>query len=300
MSARYPWPSAGDPRLPFPEPDHFDAEVAWTDYLAVCGDDAPQERSAIVAWTEQARQAIRAAWATGSLGDLPDLARRLHLDHERDASHRHYPHGEAAEHESVLARIGADLDPAIGNAAPDRLLGPWTTLLRMPRDRRLLQVATAAGALMLVEEQPFSPRRMWTSRKPLPDLALRDRIRAVAHSAFTVWPIDTIGDLWTLGPGVGTKAPAGPVRVPEPALLPGCPPPAPGDTLAARVVRTAQGPIARMPIVIPGPIPDAAEAWLDLLLLERRLTDRRAGPRDVLRSTGHVLVRRVLEAAWIR
>ncbi len=300
MTAPVVWPDPACCAEPTPEPRHLDLEAAWGDYEAVHGEWAPRSREQVLDATRRAVLAIDAAWRSGTLGVLPELAAELGIDAPHDATARHYPSGAEPAEEHVLARLGADLDPALGNHAPDRLLGPWTTLLRLPRDQRLLQVAMAAGALMLTEEQPFTPRRMWTRRKPVPAEELRDRIRTIAHAPYTVYPVRSLdGDLATLGPGVGAPAPEAPVRVADVPSLPGEPPLRAGDTLACRVADAPDGPVACLAFAIPGPVPDAAWAWLDLILLEHRLSDRRAGPRDVLRMRGHVLVRRVAEAAWL-
>lgn len=292
------WPDLAHSPEPTPEPRHLDLDAAWLDYEAVCGDDTPRDREDVLRDTLSAVRAIDTAWATGSIGDLVALAARLGLDGPR-TSLRHYPCEAEPTEAHVLARLAADLDPAVGNHAPDRLLGPWAAVATLPHHERLLQVAMAAGALMVTEEQPFTPRRMWTRRKPVPSQHLRERVRAIAHAPCTAWPVLAIdGTEATLGDGVGVPAPTSPVDVSRVASLPGLPSLRPGDTLAGRVVDAPSGPTARLAIAVPGPVPVAAESWLDLLILEHRLTDRRAGPRDVLRMRGHVLVRRVVEALW--
>lgn len=292
-----PWPTDLDRADPFAEPDHFDPGKVAADY-ETAGGSAPVEE--VLSDTRAARVALGQAWRTGDTTALGPLAARLRLDAPRDAFLRHYPPFQEAASDETLARIATDMLPAIGNDAPDRLLGPWASLARPGADARLLQIATAAGAFMPPDETPFDARHQWSRRKPEPTDAERSAVRAVAHAPYTAWPILALGDpCWRLGPAVGVEA-AGEVWVDRPARLPGLGPPRAGDTLLARVVSLPGGAVARLPIVCPGPIPEAAEGWLDLLLLERRLTDRRAGPRDVLRSRGHVLVRRVLEAAWIR
>lgn len=292
------WPDLAHAPEATPEPRHLDLEAAWADYASVCGPWTPRPRADIEADTLATAAAIDDAWATGEVGALPELAAALGIDGPL-TSLRHYPCDAEPAEAHVLARLGADLDPAVGNHAPDRLLGPWTTLLQLPRDEHLLQVAMAAGALMQVEEQPFTPLRMWTRRKPVPSRALRERLRAVAHAPCTAWPVLAIDATHaTLGPGVGAPAPSGPVDVSRVARLPEGPALRAGDTLAGRVVEAPSGPHACLAIAVPGAVPEAAPAWLDLLLMEHRLTDRRAGPRDVLRQRGHVLVRRVVEAAW--
>jgi len=295
------WPELSYDPEPTREPRHLDIDLAWADYQAVRQPWCPRERNEVVDATLRALDAIDHAWRTGDIGDLPQLAATLGVDAPRDASHRHYPNAAIPADAHLLARLGADFDPALGNHAPDRLLGPWTALLQLPRDEHLLQIAMAAGAFMVTEEEPLSPRRKWSRCKPQPRQELRDRVRAIAHAPYTVYPVHSLEQgMATLGAGVGEPPPSAPVDVSEVASLPGAPPLQVGDTLAARIVKTPVGPMVSLGIAIPGPIPPAADAWLDLMLFELRLVDRRAGPLDVLRKRGHVLVRRVAEAAWLR
>jgi hypothetical protein len=308
MSRRYPekplshqpWPSLDvDPADPFADPDHADLSKAFPDYQTAGGS---ADEASVLEATRACRRALAAAWRGEPAPELPGLAAWLLLDHPRDESYRHYVTSTEAFEEADLARIATDMVPAIANDAADRLLGPWAAVARPGPDARLLQIATAAGCFLAPDETPFDARHQWSRRKPNPSDADRAGVRAVAHAAFTAYPIvdcDLRTGRWALGDGVG-GLPAGPALVPAPASLPGMGPPRPGDTLLARVVVLADDRVARLPIVAPGPVPEAAEAWLDLLLLEHRLLDRRAGPRDVLRRHGHTLVRRVLEAAWIR
>ncbi len=295
------WPDLAFDPEPTTEPRHLDLDLAWSDYEAVRLPWSPMTRSEVVDATQRALEAIDHAWRTGDAGDLPKLAAILGVDAPRDASHRHYPNEAVPAEAHMLARLGADVDPALGNHAPDRLLGPWTSLLQLPRDEHLLQVAMAAGAFMVTEEEPLSPRRKWARCKPQPSQELRDRVRAIAHTPYTVYPVHALEQgMATLGGGIGEPAPTTPVDVSDVVSLPGEPPLRTGDTLAARVVKTPGGPKVSLGLAIPGPVPPAADAWLDLLLFELRLVDRRAGPLDVLRKRGHVLVRRVAEAAWLR
>jgi len=243
--------------------------------------------------------ALGEVWCTGS----PTARRRLMaeaevllLDGARRPEHRRLPPPPAPPSEALLVRIATDLVPAMGNAALDRLLGPWAFASPSPR---LQQVAVAHGAFLEPDDLPMTAFRRWAGRTPVPPVPLRQRVRGVLHAPLTAWPIREVGARWALGPAVGGGPSQTGVVVDRPAMLPGAPPPAAGHTLLARLVVAPDGPRAVGPIVAPIPIPDASEAWVDLLTLRERLHDRRASTADVLRHRGHLLVQRVLEAAWL-
>ena len=270
--------------------------MAYAAYLEQGGSLARDAHDQLVA---DFADALEEVWAGApAIPRLLELAHRLHLTAPRRADQRRYPPPVAAPTEQMMVRIATDLVPAIGNAAPSRVLGPWATQSPSPR---LLQVAVAAGLFMEPDDLPMTAFRRWAGRTPVPPVEERHLVRAALHAPFTAWPmVEPLGHgCWALGPPVGGGAPVPRALVPHPALLPHAPPPAPGHTLLGRVVPVPGQPVVVCPIVAPITIPSACEAWLDLITLRHRLEDRRASTADVLRHRGHVLVRRVLESAWL-
>lgn len=295
--SREPWPAPRPPADPFGEPPPRDLDALYADYHGAGGHLAREAHDAAVARFDVALrrhwcQPTEATWST-----VEAIAEPLLLLAPRQPEHRRFPPPVTPASEAMLVRIATDLVPAMGNAALDRVLGPWS---REELSPRLRQVATAAGAFLAPDDLPYSAMRRWSGRTPVPPVAERERVRCVLQAPFTAHPIlrPHPTEPWVLGAPVGGGTAHARVTVPSPALLPGTHAPLPGDTLLARVVCAPEGDIAVCPIVVPGPVPGAAEGWVDLITLHHRLGDRRASTADVLRHKGHLLAQRVLEAAW--
>lgn len=294
--SREPWPAPNVPGLPFAEPPHLDLEACWSHHRDAGGSLAREAHDEAVA---AVRVALTLAWQRGDVAGLRPLLAPLALDAPRQSEFRRLPAAEAVAPLDHVVRFATDLVPATGNTAPERLLGPWATSLDARRAPHLFRVATAHGAFFVPDDLPLSAFRRWAGRTPLPSPAERAAARAIAHAPLSAWPIEATGDRWRLGRGAGGLQPDAPVAVPAPAELPGADH-APEQTVVGRWVVTAEGPdVLWGAIVVPGALPAAAEAWVDLLTIEARLLDRRVSTEDVLRKKGHLLAQRVLEAAWL-
>jgi len=294
--SREPWPGPADARDPFADPPHFDADEAWSNYVAAGGLLGRVAHDEAVA---ACRVALRQAWATGDGALVEPWLGPLLLGAERQPEHRRFAPVESVAPIDTVVRLATDLVPALGNSAPDRLLGPWAHATDARRHPQLYRAATAHGAFLVPDDLPLSAFQRWAGRSPVPLAELRAAVRAIAQAPLTAWPVLSVGATWSLGPAVGLGTSAPDVAVTGPALLPGVEVPRPGDVLVGRVVAAPGQAVAFAPIVCPGPLPSSCEAWVDLLTVGHRLTDRRGSTEDVLRRNGHLLVQRVLEAAWL-
>jgi hypothetical protein len=296
--SREPWPSPGDPRNPYTEPPHLELDAAWADYQNNGGalsradhDDAV--RAFVQAWEQ--------AWSEGHTDRLVPHLGPLLLGGPRLDDHRRFGAVHEAATVEQLVRIATDLVPATGNAAPDRLLGPWSSTVDARSHPLLFRAASAHGAFLLPDDLPMSAFRRWAGRSPVPPVSLRAAVRAVLQAPLSAYPVLGVdGDRVVLGSGVGDLPAPGAVLADTVACVPGVQGPSPGTVMLTRVVDLPTGARAVAPLLAPGPLPEAAEAWVDLLTLRHRLHGRRASTADVLRHRGHVLVRCVLEAAWLR
>lgn len=295
--SREPWPGPTPDALPYDDPPHLDLEAAWANHVGAGGGlDRPTHDAAVAV----VRDAIATSWSDGRTERLTPLLGPLRLDGARRDDYRRLPPADAVAPLIDVVRIATDLVPATGNAAVDRLLGPWADALDAARAPALYRQVTAHGAFLLPDDLPMSAFQRWAGRTPLPTPEERAAVRAIAHAPLSVWPIEAMGaDGWRLGHGVGLERPEALVEVPSPAALPGATA-APGQLVAGRLIdRRDAPPLLWGALIVPGPLPAAAEAWVDLLTLEQRLLERRASTADVLRERGHLLVQRVLEAAWL-
>lgn len=203
---------------------------------------------------------------------------------------------DAVPSDAQLARIAADLCPAAGMEASDRVLGPWADE-RLPA--RVRQVALAVLCFAPPDGDRLSPAHQWSRRQPLPSVEERARVRAVGLAPLSAWQATQQADgRWLVTDPLDLDPrhrPGSPVLVRDPAEL------GVGTTatLFARIAHTEDGPVASAPLLVRPSVPDALlRAWADLLVLRVRLSDPGRTFEAVLRGRGCDLARRGAEWAW--
>lgn len=312
------WPADPDPVDPFADQDD-PVDLGYDDFRRAGGKLPPdvyhRQARRLAARLDEvlAGRAPLDADTRRELGDLLNslrISRRLTCDRRTER-----PIAPTLPSDADLARLTADVHPAVGQEAPDRVLGPLVDELdaRAPEHALALRVAIAAAAFLVADgmraetdtglDPGQTPFEIWSRRKPLPSPAERAAVRAVERAPWTAWAVGSPASdaTWHLRELVGI-APAGlpdaPVRLvgvaaPFRALRP-------GDTLLARVVRGPDGWEARTPIAIPGGPPRVRlRSWVRLELVRQRLRRRALTVDALLRRRGHVLARRLVEWAWL-
>ncbi|MEN0064757.1 MAG: hypothetical protein AAGA48_21610 [Myxococcota bacterium] len=207
--------------------------------------------------------------------------------------------------EAELVRLATDADPSLGQFAPDVVLGP---VADETEDRRSLVVAAAAGAFMVGDGVDASPYRRYTRRQPMPPEAERLEVRAIALAPFAPYRIERLeGDVVWVSDLAGlhpSAVPKGPVRLRPPGRPFG--PGGAGDLLFARMALDQQGFVATVPLLVPGPLPDAFSQWVRWLVwldvFDRQERGRTPPPTitmvEVLRRQGHIMCRWTIEQVW--
>lgn len=312
------WPSPPDPVDPFADQDE-PADLGYDDFRQAGGKLAPE------AYERHAR-ALSTLLDDLLAGRVPlDAAARRELDDRLNSLRisrkltfdRRTPRPAAATlvSDADLARLTADVLPAVGQEAPDRVLGPLTDELdaRRPEHALTLRVAIAAACFLVADGERAeggpgldpgqTPFEMWSRRKPLPSPAERAAVRAIERAPFTAWHVVavhpdgrlTLRELVGIAPtgqpdepvrAVGVAAPLRPLRA--------------GDTLLARVVLGPDGWETRTPLAVPGGPPRVrVQSWVRLELVRQRLRLRALTVDALLRRRGHVLSRRLVEWAWL-
>lgn len=226
--------------------------------------------------------------------DAPNRAgaERLGLTHPLPPDPRTLPVVDRAPSAASLARVANDISPAAGNDAPDRVLGPWADVLdpRKEPDRKALLVALAASCFVPEDGDKWgrSPFDQWVRRKPHPEMATRDRFRAVARAPASAWRLGD-GTLEPLLPIARGAIPGGPVRIPLLASVNGAG--APDDVVLARVIHTHHGWVAPLALALRDPVGPLRE-WLEQECWLYRVDHKLASVDDLLRARPHVLWRR--------
>jgi len=199
-----------------------------------------------------------------------------------------------AEHEVV--RMGTDLNPALGNEAPELVLGPWAATLDpgAPHHRRATRMAMAHCTYGALDGAQLSPFVVWCRRRPPPPLPERLAFRAIAHAPVGLYRLRQVGERYELHDLLGLGGSWSGVVMTDPGWVD-----VPGEVCVARVVRSAAGPVAVMGLLLPkAPPTPLLRTWLHLDLLRSRVHHRGITLDVVLRKRGHVLVRRVHEWWW--
>ncbi|MBX2801328.1 MAG: hypothetical protein KTR31_26860 [Myxococcales bacterium] len=275
------WPSEGDPRDPFPEPDRSEE-----------------------AWAAEVRARLADLWAgRASEDEIVPLVRQHRLDRPLGRRHRPLPRAEFLATEAELVQLAADADPAVGSSGPDLVLGPMADLVT---SRRVLEVAVALAAFFRGDAAVGTPQRRWHRIHPAPSVPVRASVTAIAQAPLAPWrvmrwpasdevlPSIEVQDVLGLSEVV---VPDGPVSLRAVAAPFGSV--GPRDLLVARIARGPNGWEATCPLAIPGPVPEAVPRWIQWLCWEDRL--ERRGPTSLsglLSRWGHVLVRRWVEQRW--
>lgn len=312
------WPADPDPFDPFADQDE-PADLGYEDFRRAGGKLAPdayqRQAARLVALLDEALAGrvpldADARRELGALLNSLRVSRRLTPDRRTQR-----PVAPALPSDADLARLTADVLPAVGQEAPDRVLGPLVDELdaRRPEHALTLRVAVAAAAFLVADgmraqdeaglDPGQTPFEIWSRRKPLPTPAERAAVRAVERAPWTVWAVGSAegDDAFHLRELVGI-APSG---LPDaPVRLAGVAAPfrplRTGDTLLARVVQGPGGWEARAAIAIPGGPPAVRlRSWVRLELVRQRLRQRTLTVDALLRRRGHVLARRLVEWAWI-
>jgi hypothetical protein len=141
---------------------------------------------------------------------------------------------------TLLARIAADHDPAVGDWSPRAFYGPWAEVA----DRHALLTAMAHAAFVLPEGPDHrSPVQRWRASKPAPPAELRAAVRALERAPLETWIVHTVDAAGvTLSDPTGLR-PETRVTLGRTARLDRAP--RPGDALLLRIVEgTAWGPMA--------------------------------------------------------
>ncbi len=293
---------------PWGDPLVLDWDRAWRYHRQRLGGRGLEQR----AFRDEAEgflarlDALIAGAAPSPDDDLESAALRLGLPAWFAPDPRAIDHAEALPGPTLLARIATDIAPSVGLDAPDRVLGPWADLLdpRRAPDRAALEMALAAACFVPVDDDRFgrTPFIQWVRRKPHPEMAIRDQVRAIERAPPTAWRIDAVtpeGLLLTELLGVAERArPKGPV-VAAPASVQGGG--APGDLLLARVVRVGDGWIAPVAFTLRGvPEPSLLRSWVRLAVWPRLLDHKATSLDELLRLMPHALWRRAHEHAYAR
>ncbi|MFT4628797.1 MAG: hypothetical protein ACI8PZ_007493 [Myxococcota bacterium] len=303
MPTRLPatWPTAPVGRDPFDEPPAVDLAARHRDHLSSGGElDATAYASTVVQF-EEARSDVLAGRAPSAtlLPLMEQLAIHTPARHARGAP---WAPMEAAA-EADLVRIAADFSPAVGNDAPDLVLGPWADVMdiRRPPHRRALTAAIALYAVSEVERPLRAATERWRVRRPRFPPEERERVLHVQQAPQGVWHVEAGGptgyrlrDLVGLHPRF---VPSEPVTLGSVGAVGSQP--LVGSTLTARVLPTPAGWVGVTALQVDGQVPPAAvAAWVRLLTARSRLVGRRDPVEGILARRGHVLARRLHEWAW--
>lgn len=183
--------------------------------------------------------------------------------------------------DEILADIVSNLIPDVVMTAPDRILGPFTSL-GMPR--RLRMVAAAVLAFAPLGPQGVRPVRRWADNDPKPPVDLRAAVRAIHMSVPMLWRVEG-QHLRPLLPLSAQLLPHGPV-----AGLPDSP------FVVGRVALGPQGATLSMgiPLVAAPPL-GPLERRLELETWRMRRHEPRVTWEDLLRHRSEVLYRTLLE-----
>ena len=202
------WPSGADPLHPYPEPERPRARH-------------PDLRAALArAWAGEAPATAVAHLARAAGVDLPLAAQR----------HPLAPVPRLPD-EATLARIATDIEPHVGNVAPDLILGPYAD---EPADVRTLQVVLALSLFFPHDAETVrAPYRRWQRTRPAPPRDLRAAVRAIADAPLAPWHIEQVS---------GSHARLRPVLFLGPPVVPNAPVPAPGGRHPVRAPRARRAP----------------------------------------------------------
>lgn len=311
------WPAPPDPIDPFADQDD-PRDLGYEDFRAVGGKlsaEVYRRKAERLAELTDALLSGRESLEPDIRRELDDLLNSLRISRRLTVDRRTpRPLPDHLASDADLVRLGADVLPAVGQEAPDRILGPLVDELDVhrPEHRLTLRAALAAACFVVPDgmrapgtglDPGQTPFEIWSRRKPLPSPAERAAVRAIERAPWTAWMVLSLPDAQTarLHDLVGI-APSG--LPDEPVRLVGTATPfrplQAGDTLLARVVRGPDGWEARTPIAIPGGPPAVRiRSWVRLELVRQRLGQRTLTVDALLRRRGHVMARRLLEWAWL-
>jgi hypothetical protein len=238
--------------------------------------------------------ALFAAVRAGRHAEATERADALRLVGDRPRLTEVEARVPAAATVEQLVRIAADWHPAVGNEAPDLVLGPWADVVdgQHPDGRRLLAVALASGGLERADGAFRSAVEQWARQSPSPPQAQRDAARAVARAPWSLWRRDGAAYVDVVGVSAW-----GLVAEVDAAPLPGQA--ADSGWCVARVVGTHQGAVAPLAIALPGaPPPALVRRAVDEAVWRARVAEPRRDVAESMAACGSVFVRRLLEWAW--
>lgn len=288
---------------------------AWPSLLApgdpYAGDEVLGQEGFREKWAvdpaDEARllQAVRDWWERAAPFPQP-LAAALGLDGEvRHSTHRPDTFDPPDDLLEVLVRVSTNHLPAVGQEAPDRLLGPWVdeASLHDALVRSAFVSAVAQAGLWNRGLRRPSATHRWAKDLHKPDPALRRAVHALRRAPPGLWRLlDEVDGRWVVEDLVGLGehwCPPGLVSLWQPGAVAG--PPRVGGVLASRLLPGPDGWVAALPLCLPVcPPSDAVKLWWRARLWQLRARWPGVTQEEALVQAPALLCRAAHEWAWTR
>jgi len=204
----------------------------------------------------------------------------------------------------ALVNIACDIQPDIGDDAPDVALGDWCDVMDVtrPAHKKLLVHALALCGLSCAGTEPTSPLRRFLNNGAQKKLPTRGALSSVLRTPMGLWRVtEQCDDKWRLQDLIDMEpawTPEGPVDLSALATV-SSRPIACGDTVCARILPTYEGHTAVIGFYVEGaPCESVFEGWRQTVIARHHQERPNGSIGCAVSRHGHLLARRLHQWAW--